>query len=152
MPQDQIKLPEQFLFRTTYRVVYSDINAANHLGADRILPIALEAQFGFVRYLGYENAVVFESAGLIMRNSQIDYLAEAFYGDILEVDLAVTTATDKALDFIYSIRDSEKLHEVARVKTRLLCFDYTTQQVVTIPAGFRQRLDACTPFSADWAQ
>ena len=128
------------VFSTTYKVVYSDINAANHLGADRVLPIALEAQFGFVRSLGYEDAVVFENAGLIMANSQIDYLSEARYGDKLTIDLDVTIASDKSLDFIYSITDTGTGNEVARVKTLLLIFDYGAKKVSTIPQGFLERL------------
>ncbi len=135
-----IEKPTQYVYRTTYKVVYSDINAANHLGADRVLPIALEAQFGFVRSLGYEDAVVFENAGLIMANSQIDYLSEARYGATLNVDVDITVASDKSLDFIYSITDARSGEEVARVKTLLLIFDYGAKKVSTIPKGFLERL------------
>ncbi len=49
MTRRTIDIPDTFHFETDYRVVYSDINAANHLAADRILPIALEAQFRFIK-------------------------------------------------------------------------------------------------------
>ncbi len=137
-----VDLPTDIIYRTTYKVVYSDINAANHLGADRILPIALEAQFGFVRSLGYEDAIVFENAGLIMANSQIDYISEVTYGASLNVGLEVQIVSKKSMAFIYSITDANSTIEVARVKTLLLCFDYATKKVVSIPEGFRQKLHA----------
>ncbi len=140
MPQYQVHLPEQFHHDIDYRVVYSDINAANHLGADRVLPIALEAQFSFVRSLGYDDAVVFENAGLIMVSSQIDYINEAHYGDALRVGLAINKVSDKCIELRYSLRKSPTEEEVARVLTRLLFFDYEASRVTQIPAGFVKRL------------
>ncbi|MDX1453654.1 MAG: thioesterase family protein [Oleiphilaceae bacterium] len=140
MPNETISFPDHVHHAIDYRVVYSDINAANHLGADRVLPIALEAQFSFIRKLGYEDSVVFENAGLIMVNSHIDYLSEGHYGDRLRVEMAIEKVSDKAVDFIYRIHNTTTQKEVARVKTRLLFFDYDVNAVTTIPEGFVARL------------
>ncbi|TNC79540.1 MAG: hypothetical protein C9356_18575 [Oleiphilus sp.] len=139
MPRYQVELPEEFDHFIDYRVVYSDINAANHLGADRVLPIALEAQFSFIRSLGYEDAVVFENAGLIMVSAQTDYLSEAYYGEALRVGLAINKASDKSIDLRYSLTKAGSDQEVARVQTRLLFFDYDVHQVSPIPQGFVER-------------
>lgn len=142
MPHYQVTLPEHFDHFIDYRVVYSDINAANHLGADRVLPIALEAQFSLVRSLGYDDAVVFENAGLIMVSSCIDYLAEAHYGDALQVALAISKASEKSIDLRYSLRKQPSEKEIARVHTRLLFFDYDASAVTRIPDGFVARCAA----------
>ena len=66
MTRKTITLPAQFIFSSEYRVLYSDVNSANHLGADRVLPIAMETQLRFINHLGYQDATAFEDAGLIM--------------------------------------------------------------------------------------
>lgn len=135
-----VALPEEFIFSTLYRVTYSDINAANHLGADRILPIAMEAQFGLIKHLGYEDAVVFEDIGLIMVNSQIDYLSEGHYGDEIRVDVALEYVSEKAVDLIYHLWNSNKQQATARVKARMLFFDYQNQRPTLIPQGFKNKV------------
>ena len=87
MTRKTITLPAQFIFSSEYRVLYSDVNSANHLGADRVLPIAMETQLQFINHLGYQDATAFEDAGLIMGYSEVQYLAEAKYGDELYVEL-----------------------------------------------------------------
>lgn len=142
MPKHLVELPARYDHAIDYRVVYSDINAANHLGADRVLPIALEAQFAFVRFLGYDDAVVFENAGLIMVSSQIDYLAEAHYGERLKVSVAVSQASKKSIDMRYGLHSLDHQRDIARVQTRLLFFDYELSKVVAIPEGFVRRCAA----------
>ena len=68
MARKSIDLPERFLFTTEYIVLYSDVNVANHLAADRIPAIAIEAQLRFIIALGYEHATAFEEAGLIKKS------------------------------------------------------------------------------------
>lgn len=136
-----INLPEKYIYSTEYKVLYSDINAANHVGADRILPIALETQLSFIKFLGYENAIVFEDAGLIMSNSQIDYVSETRYGHKLRVDVAVEFVSEKSFDLIYRLYNETKDRETARVKARMLFFDYMEQKVIQVPAGFIEKLN-----------
>ena len=136
-----INLPEKYIYSTEYKVLYSDINAANHVGADRILPIALETQLSFIKFLGYENAIVFEDAGLIMSNSQIDYVSETRYGHKLRVDVAVEFVSEKSFDLIYRLYNETKDRETARVKARMLFFDYSEQKVIQVPAGFIEKLN-----------
>lgn len=132
-----VSLPQNFVYAINYRVLYSDINAANHLGADRILPIALEAQLSFIKHLGYDDAIIFEDIGLIMVNSQIDYLSETQYGAQLRVDMAVEYVSDKAIDLIYRLWNTTTDKETARVKARMLFFDYQNEKPATIPESFR---------------
>ncbi len=140
MPRKTIDLPDKFHFTTDYKVLYSDINAANHLGADRILPIALEAQLRFIKSLGYDDAIIFEDAGLIMVHSEIEYKSETDYMDELTVDLAVANMGNKSMDFIYRIYNQSKQQETASLRTSMLFFDYTIKAVTQVPAGFKKRL------------
>jgi hypothetical protein len=42
-----------------YDVLYPDVDSANRLGADRVLPFAMEAQRRFIRQPGYSDTVAF---------------------------------------------------------------------------------------------
>src|SRR3989338_9285166 len=87
MTRRTIELPDTFHLHFDYRVVYSDINASSHLAADRIMPITIEAQFRFIKSLGYSDATVFEDAGLIMVHSETQYISESHHDDELRVSM-----------------------------------------------------------------
>lgn len=136
-----IELPQHFLFSTRYDVLYSDVNSANHLGADRVLPIAMEAQLRFIKHLGYTDAIAFEDAGLIMAFSEVQYISEAKYGDVLEIQLAARNFGRKSFEFVYRIENQSNGREMARVVTTLLFFDYTLGKVIEVPETFLQRIN-----------
>jgi acyl-CoA thioester hydrolase len=137
-----IDLPETFIFTTEYDVLYSEVNAANHLGADRVLPIAMEAQLRFIKHLGYTDAAAFEDAGLIMGHSEVQYISEAHYADKLKIELAARNFAGKSFELVYRINNLSKGNELARVATTLLFFDYKRKQVIAIPRAFIDALDS----------
>jgi acyl-CoA thioesterase FadM len=140
MSKKTIDLPAQFIFSTEYDVLYSDVNSANHLGADRVLPIAMEAQLRFIKHLGYADATAFEDAGLIMAHSEVQYLAEAQYGDQLKVELATNNVQAKSFELIYRILNLTRASEMARAATTLLFFDYQEKRVIAVPETFLKKL------------
>ncbi|CAA0105789.1 1,4-dihydroxy-2-naphthoyl-CoA hydrolase [Halioglobus japonicus] len=140
MPRKSITLPAEFIFSSEYRVLYSDVNSANHLGADRVLPIAMETQLRFIKHLGYDSATAFEDAGLIMGYSEVQYLAEAKYGDELLVELAVDNLQEKSFELVYRISNLNRDCEMARVVTTLLFFDYQKTCVIPVPESFLERV------------
>lgn len=140
MSKKSIILPQHFVFSIEYDVLYSDVNSANHLGADRVLPIAMEAQLRFIKHLGYGDATAFEDAGLIMAHSEVQYIAEAQYGERLKVELAADNFRHKSFELIYRVMNLSKDSEMARVATTLLFFDYQEKCVVEVPATFLERV------------
>lgn len=141
MARLSIDLPESFDFSIDYRVLYSDVNPANHLGADRLLPITMEAQLQFIQFLGYKDAHYFEEAGLIMASAETAYLSEAYYGDELTIEVAATNFTSKSFELIYRVHNCTRNSEMARVRTTMLFFDYDAQQVIAMPEGFLRRVE-----------
>ena len=139
MARRVIELPSTFKFSTDYKVLYSDINAANHLGADRVLPIAMEAQMRFIKSLGYDDALVFEDAGLIMAHSEVQYISEMHYGNELEIDVTAANFSNKSVDLIYRFTNKTKGAEAARVRASMLFFDYDDKKVVAVPEGFKSK-------------
>lgn len=141
MTRKTITLPDRFLFSMEYDVLYSDVNSADHMGADRILPVAMEAQLRFIKRLGYTEASAFEDAGLIMAHSEVQYLAEATYGDRLKVELAVDNVQEKSLELLYRITNLSTEREMTRLATTLLFFDYREKQVIAVPETFLDLLE-----------
>ena len=140
MTRKSIELPDSFLFSTAYDVLYSDVNSADHLGADRVLPIAMEAQLRFIKHLGYSNAMAFEDAGLIMAHSEVQYVSEAIYGDKLLIEVAARNFSDKSFELVYRIENRSHSNEMARVVTTLLFFDYQSKRVIEVPRAFLERV------------
>lgn len=140
MPKKTVRLPDQFIFSTSYDVLYSDVNSAGHMGADRVLPIAMEAQLRFIKRLGYRDAMAFEDAGLIMAHSEIQYISEAGYGDKLSMHVGTQNFSGKSFDLVYRIDNETRENETARVVTTLLFFDYTDKRVINIPESFLSRI------------
>ena len=140
MTRKTIALPQNFIFSMEYDVLYSDVNSANHLGADRVLPIAMEAQLRFIKHLGHGDATAFEDAGLIMAHSEVLYLAEAQYSDRLKIELAASNFRRKSFELIYRIKNLSKGSEMARVVTTLLFFDYQQKCAVAVPVNFLERV------------
>ncbi len=145
MTKKTITLPASFLYAMEYDVLYSDVNSADHMGADRVLPVAMEAQLRFLKQLGYTDASAFEDAGLIMAHSEVQYLAEAKYGDRLKIELAADNIGNKSFELAYRITNLTKATEMARLVTTLLFFDYREKRVVAVPKTFTELLDAFKP-------
>lgn len=142
MPRKTIELPVSFAFSTSYDVLYTDVNASNHVGADRMLSIAMEAQLRFIRQLGHSQAVAFEEAGLIMAHAETAYLAEAEYGEQLVIELGARDFQRSSFQFVYRISKAASGEEVARVATTLLFYDYQARKVIPLPPGFREQIEA----------
>lgn len=110
------------------------------MGADRILPIAMEAQLRLIKHLGYTNAMAFEDAGLIMAHSEVQYVSESEYGDKLEVSVAAQNFTGKSFELVYRIDNKTRENQTARVATTLVFFDYHEKRVINVPQSFLCRI------------
>jgi 4-hydroxybenzoyl-CoA thioesterase len=80
-------------------------------------------------------------AGLIMLDAVVVYRSEAFHGDVLHVEVALSDPQATGCDFLYRMSNLVTRKEVARVKTGMAFFDYTRHKVVPMPAAFRARMD-----------
>lgn len=136
-----IELPDTFHLHFDYRVVYSDINASSHLAADRIMPITIEAQFRFIKSLGYSDATVFEDAGLIMVHSETQYISESHHDDELRVSMAIASLAGKQMEFAFLIKNRVTEKEVARLRSTLLFYDYESKKVIVAPEKFKEKLN-----------
>lgn len=125
----------------THVVSVSDLNYGMHLGADKILPIALEAQIQFLISLGYDGLKGIEGAPFIMVDSEIIYKMESGYGTCISVEVTASNFSRCSFEFLYKFSDIESAQEIAAVKMGYLFFDYEARSATPVPGEFRAMFD-----------
>jgi len=141
MPRIQIDLPEKFLYTTELLVRASDLNYGNHVGHDRLLTIMQDARVQFYRSLGFKNELNFEGdVGQVIADVAVQYKSESFLGDQLTIKIAVSDFNKYGFDMLYLIENKVTGKQVAIGKVGIVCFDYSTRKIATIPEALRRNL------------
>ena len=141
MARVKIDLPPYFSFQTEIKIRITDLNYGGHVGNDTILGIMHEARMQYLYKLGYANEVdAFEGNGLIQTDAAIVYKSETFYGETLLVEIAANDFNKYGFDFVYRLSKIDSLIEVARGKTGVVCFDYKSRKIASLPDSFKQKL------------
>ena len=134
MPRIKLDMPDLYIFSTKIPIRISDINYGNHLANDALLSILHEARLQFLNSLGYSELDV-AGTGIIMGDVAIIYKSQAYYGDTLKIEIAVTGFSRKSCDFFYHItKDDGEI--VALCKTGIVFFDYQQSKSVRVPDDF----------------
>ena len=121
-------------------MLISDINSANHLGADRLFAIVIEAQMRFFAHLGYEKSKELDGVGYIMADTEFIFKAESVYADQLRIDVAVDNLQAKSFELKYRITNTTKGQLAAVVKAGMVFIDYDSGVVSAMPAAFRAKI------------
>jgi len=129
----ELSFPDKIIYTTQLDVRVSDLNYGNHLGNDSILSLVHEARMRFLLYAGYSEMNV-EGIGLIMADAGIQFKSEAFYGEVISVEIAIKDIERVSFDLYYRLKCDERI--VAIVKTGMLFFDYENRKIKSVPAGF----------------
>ncbi len=141
MPRLQLDFPAEARFTCELTVRASDLNYGNHVGNDSILTIMQEGRIQFYRSLGYQNELHFEGqVGHLVADSAIVYKSEAFLGDALSIDIAISDFNKYGFDMYYRLRNKATGKDVAIGKTGMVFFDYEKRKVASIPAGFLEKV------------
>ncbi len=135
MARVKIELPKEFIFKTEIPIRIDDINYGGHFGNDAVLSIAHEARLRFLKQHNFTELNV-GGAGIIMVDAAIQYKAEAFYGDIMIVEIAVADITGVGCDFVYRCTNKNTGIVIAIVKTGIVFYDYDKKKVVSVPERF----------------
>jgi acyl-CoA thioester hydrolase len=138
MARTKLDLPSAFQFSTEIPIRITDINYGGHLGNDSLLSLLQEARLRFLQHHGYSEKDV-EGRGLIMLDAVVLYRSEAFYGDVLRIEVAVADVGAHGCDLLYRVTQKESGKEVSRAKTTIAFFDYAKRKVVEVPDGFRAK-------------
>ena len=138
MPRFQIDLPEHFPFKTTLPIRIHEVNYGKHLGNDAVLSLVHEARMQFLHHVGFSEFDV-GGVGIIMIDAAMQYKAEGFWGDEIEVHVAVGDLTNTGFDLYYKLVNNTRGQDLAYVKTGMLCFDYESRKVRRLPEVFREK-------------
>ena len=139
MVRVKLEMPSAFSFKTELTVRITDINYGGHLGNSNVLELIHEARVRFLRSRGYSEINV-EGYGTIMLDSVIVYKAQAFAGDILQIEVAAGDFSRIGCDIFYRITNKESGAEVALAKTGIAVFDYANQKRISPPEAFVKKL------------
>ena len=132
MSRVKVSLPPSFSFAIQLPVRITDLNYGAHLGNDALLGLLHEARVQFLASLG---ATEFDPAtrlGFIMVDVAIEYKGEAFYGDVLTIEVAANDPGKYGFDIVYHLKNQDN-KEIARAKTGMLCFDYNVRKLRGLP-------------------
>ena len=129
--------PEKSIFTTTIPVRISDINYGGHVGNDSILSIVHEAR---IQLFASWQMTEMDAGGvsLIMADAAIQFRGEAFYGDVLHIEISVGECTDIAFELYYKLHTLAK--DIAWVKTGMVCFDYNERKKVSMSEALKAKL------------
>jgi acyl-CoA thioester hydrolase len=139
MSRVKIQFPKdtKLVYSTVIPVRIGDINYGNHLGNDSVLSIIHEARMQMLANWGFTELRV-EHVGLIMADVMIAYKGEAFYGDQLKINIYADEITERSFDLLYHISTTDK--DIAHAKTGMLCFDYNSRKITSMPEVLKNRL------------
>jgi acyl-CoA thioester hydrolase len=141
MARVKIELPESFPFQTSIPIRITDLNYGGHVGNDRILSLIHEARVDYLKSLGFTELEM-GGVSLIMSDVAIEYKNELFYGDKLMVSVAAADFTSSGFDLLYKLQKHEDstIILIAKAKTGMVCFDYSTRKVMRVPELVKQKL------------
>ena len=137
----KIELPEKQIHESEIPVRITDLNYGAHVGNDRILTYAHEVRMNFLAEHGFTDERDVDGVGLIMADAAIQFTGEGFYGMILKAELFVGEVTSRGFDLYYHLSDRETGKSVAKLKTGMLCFNYDTRRLATMPDGLSEILN-----------
>jgi YbgC/YbaW family acyl-CoA thioester hydrolase len=134
MSRIKIAIPDNTIATVIIPVRITDINYGNHLGNDALVSIIHEARVQWLKSNNYTEKEI-EGTGLIMSDLAIEYIKEAFYGDVLQIKISSSEISRVSFDLYYTVQTNrnEKTILIAKAKTGMVCYDYIEKKVVAVP-------------------
>ena len=138
MPRLRLDLPSTLPYRTQLPVRITDVNYGGHLGNDAVLALVHEARARFLASMGYSEMNI-EGTAAIMSDAQVVYKSEGHYGDLLNASVGFGEIEGVSFEIFTLLAQADSGKEVARIKTTLVCFDYTARRPMPVPPGLVAR-------------
>ena len=134
MDRVKIDLPKSFQFSTKIPIRITDVNYGGHVGNDSFLALIQEARLKFFKHHGYSELNL-EGCSTIMVDAAIEFKAELFYGDEVEISVAVNNISKLGFDLFYLLEKRVDSNKVicGKAKTGILCYDYQQKKKVPLP-------------------
>jgi len=128
-----IELPEKFPFSTELDVRIQHINRGNHVGNDAMITFLNEAR---LRYMPEQiNTLRDSHIWMINADLAIIYKSEAFYGEVLVVQVAAADFHQYGFDLLFRVTDKKNGRDVAHAKMAMLLFDSNNRKLIQPEGG-----------------
>jgi acyl-CoA thioester hydrolase len=141
MPRIKLEIPPHAIATITIPVRITDINYGNHLGNDAFVAIVHEARVQWLQQHGYTELNI-EGTGLILADLAVEFKAESFYGDNIEIIITTGEISKVSFELYYQLfaqRNNTKI-VLALAKTGMVSYDYGAKKVIAIPQKLRSIL------------
>lgn len=133
-----IKTLERVDFSTSIAFRITDHNYGDHVANNVFVEYLHEGRVQFLANFGYTEMDV-EGVGLIMSELCIKYTKQAFYPDVLRLDMTVTHPRPTRFDLCY--RGFNRIGELLLLaKTEMAAFDEGSGKPIRMPAAFLKKL------------
>ncbi|MEZ2740281.1 acyl-CoA thioesterase [Comamonas jiangduensis] len=110
-----------------------------HTDNVQLLQLASQARCAFFAALGYrENNV--EGVQIFVGDQAVQYKAEAFPQQVVQVQLAVRDMAAKGFDLVYRVVDAESGQPIILGKIGVVCVDRSSKRPCAVPERLKQRL------------
>jgi len=128
-----IDLPATFPFSTELDVRIQHINRGNHVGNDALIAFLNEAR---LRYMPEQiNTLRDSQVWMINGDLAVIYKSEAFYGEVLKVEVAAAGFHKVGFDLFFRVTEKTSGREVAHAKMAMLLFNATSRKLIAPDGG-----------------
>lgn len=127
------------MFKFNYKIQNEDINYGGHVGNERALLFFQMARMELFKSLGASELDLGEGAGVIQKNSYVQYNKELFLDDEIEIEIVNINFSNTSFDIKYEIYDRER-KLVIEGSTLLICYDYYSHKIKKIPLNFKNKV------------
>jgi YbgC/YbaW family acyl-CoA thioester hydrolase len=132
---------EGFRFTMLYAVRVADVNYGGHVANSAVLNFFQDARIGFLSELGgYSELDLGNACGVILPEAHVNYLAEMFLGDQLEIGARISRISRSS--FVMEYRIERGGEGMAEGWTSLVCFDYQARRPRRLPEAFRKAVES----------
>lgn len=138
MKRNKLLFPDTNHFQTKLSVHMAYINYAGHIGSDGFLALVHELRVRLLRHYGFSEGDVAGTA-LIMSEAALQFQGEAYPGDVLNCDIAISDITRTTFGVYYRIRHPER-GAVLTARTTMGTISREKKKMVAVPMAFLQAL------------
>lgn len=142
MERIKLNLPKEFAFSTTIQIRITDVNYGGHVGNDAFLALVHEARLRYLKHYGYSE-LKFETTGLIMADAGIEFKKELMYADEVKISVQAAGFDKFGFDIYYllEVKQDDKYVLAGKAKTGMLCINYETKKLSSVPQEAIDKLD-----------
>ena len=147
MARIQLSDFDDFVFSTTLQCPDA-LHPGAHTDNVQLLQLASQARCAFFAALGYrENNV--EGVQIFVGDQAVQYKAEAFPQQVVQVQLAVRDMAAKGFDLAYRVVDAESGQPITLGKIGVVCVDRSSKRPCAVPERLKLRLAQLEPLATE---